>query len=61
MDSDEKSALAAIIIATFTENIKRKKGAMEGLHLCTMETRHSRDIFCFLISCYQFFSFSSFI
>ena len=26
MDSDEETALAAIIIATFTENIKGKKG-----------------------------------
>ena len=29
MDSDEEAALAAIIIATFTENIKRKKGGKE--------------------------------
>ena len=35
MDSDEKAALAATIIAASTENIKRKKGGRErnGLNL----------------------------
>ena len=35
MDSDKEAALATIIIATFTENIKRKKGEREsgGLNL----------------------------
>ena len=36
MDSDEEAALAAIIIATFTENITCAKGGREsnGLNLC---------------------------
>ena len=29
MDSDEEAALTAIIIATLTENFKRKKGGRE--------------------------------
>ena len=35
MDPDEEAALAATIIAAFTENIKRKKGGRErnGLNL----------------------------
>ena len=36
MDSNEEAALAAIIIATFTENITCAKGGREsnGLNLC---------------------------
>ena len=31
MDSDEEAALATIIIATFKENIKRKKEENKGM------------------------------
>ena len=68
MDSDEEAALAAIIIATFTEYIKHKKGGIEGnglnvgfkgkitLHL-EFSRKHSRDILLpdTLLSVLQFF------
>ena len=59
MDSDEEAALAAITIATFTENIKGKKGGKERNGF-----QRRQDIletfFSFLISCYQFLIFSIF-
>ena len=59
MDSDEETALAAIIIATFTENVKGKKGVKKKEWVST-ETRHSRDILLLsniLLSVLDFFSF----
>ena len=57
MDSDEETALAAIIIATFTENIKGKKGVKKRNGF-----QRRQDILetflSFLISYNQFLIFS---
>ena len=63
MDSDEEAGLVAIIIATFTGNIKRKKRKRrkEWIKPWFQWRQHIPETFWFLISCYQFlFYFISF-
>ena len=54
MDSDEEAGLVAIIIATFTGNIKRKKRKKrkEWIKLWFQWRQHIPETFYFLISCY---------
>ena len=60
MDSDEEAALIAIIIDTFTENIKRKKRRKrkEWMKPWFQRRQHIPETLCFLISSCQFLFFS---
>ena len=59
MDSDDEAALTAIIITTFTENIKRKKKKKrkEWIKAWFQLRQLIPETFYFLISCYQFLIF----